>query len=519
MSLMNGLSAAGSGLASFAASTGIEAQRADAATALQASGGVIAATAAQKLAGTQSDLMTQKAGLEQQQAILADQLATTRESGGRVQAGSIAAAAAEKDQAFRSAEAEKSRGVTISEGAATREAEQKRVETTTNAKPPEARLAEWWAGATPEQRSGLIQYEGAKQGLPAWMMDTDPTPPTTQTPVTTQPATGSTVTGVPASGDTGAETSTDTSGAASTITKPTGVPGLSLSPAQQVALQRIPVDGRPIVRNIILGLEPAPTGRVAASQYGRNIMSLVRQVEPDADETTWAGRLATRKAFGPDGQAGKVVASVNTAMGHADHLLNQFEQLGNYSLGEIVNQPLNYLAGKTGGGAVVKATTGTIEALASEARKIYAGTGGGSESELNEWKKSFPINGSMAEQRASLENFVELLNGKLNSLASQYNKGMRTSIEPYQMLDPKPAATYRRLLNHEPDDSTGYQTGRPPQASGAGSTDAATATPAASTTAAAPPVAAIPAWVKPGDQYSPSRGQARGSDGKIYGPQ
>lgn len=34
---------------------------------------------------------------------------------------------------------------------------------------------------------------------------------------------------------------------------------------------------------------------------------------------------------------------------------------------------------------------------------------------------------------------------------------------------------------------------------------------------ASPAPAGIPSWVKPGDQYSPSRGQARGADGTVYG--
>lgn len=42
--------------------------------------------------------------------------------------------------------------------------------------------------------------------------------------------------------------------------------------------------------------------------------------------------------------------------------------------------------------------------------------------------------------------------------------------------------------------------------------------PAASRAAAPQPAAAVvPPWVKPGDQYSPSRGQARGADGTLYG--
>ena len=46
----------------------------------------------------------------------------------------------------------------------------------------------------------------------------------------------------------------------------------------------------------------------------------------------------------------------------------------------------------------------------------------------------------------------------------------------------------------------------------------AAAAPAVAAPAPAPVAAAVPAWVKPGDQYSPSRGQARSADGTTYGP-
>lgn len=70
-SLMNGLSAAGQGVASFAGAAGLEAQ---------------------------------KAQLAQDSMRLADSLATTRESFGRQESGQIAATAADKQQAFTSGE-------------------------------------------------------------------------------------------------------------------------------------------------------------------------------------------------------------------------------------------------------------------------------------------------------------------------------------------------------------------------------------------------------------------------------
>lgn len=72
MSLMNGLSAAGSGLASYSANYGAEQQKADAAAQLQQSGGVIA-----------GGLQAQRAALEAEQARQADAMLAARESAGR----------------------------------------------------------------------------------------------------------------------------------------------------------------------------------------------------------------------------------------------------------------------------------------------------------------------------------------------------------------------------------------------------------------------------------------------------
>jgi hypothetical protein len=68
-SLLNGLSAMGQGISQFAGTAGLEAQKAD---------------------------------LAKQSLVLADQLATTRETAGRAQAGDIAATAAEKEHGFLS---------------------------------------------------------------------------------------------------------------------------------------------------------------------------------------------------------------------------------------------------------------------------------------------------------------------------------------------------------------------------------------------------------------------------------
>jgi hypothetical protein len=118
MGLMNGLSALGAGVAQYAGTAGLE---------------------------------LQKAQLAQQQTILADQLATTRETGLQQSAGAIAATAAGVQQGATAALATQQQGATAaletqreaaaaSEGSATRAADMARTQATINAPPEQIKL-------------------------------------------------------------------------------------------------------------------------------------------------------------------------------------------------------------------------------------------------------------------------------------------------------------------------------------------------------------------------------------------
>lgn len=473
-SLMNGLSSAGAGLASFAATAGLEAQRADAATALQASGGII-----------QGNLMTQKAGLEQQQAILADQLATTREAGGRTQAAGIASTVADKEMAFKSAEAEKARQAVL------------------NAPTPEIKSAQQFSKLSPDEKRAYREEAMVKAGLPPWMIGDDQA----GGPVPTAPVTPDTSGTTPAiTGDT-------------TATPPATTP--SRPGLNEAALNKFPAPAVSLIKGMVDGRISPPSSFAASKPYWQNLIQMATTYDPTFDETSWAGRVATRKDFA-SGKSAQAVTAMNTALSHAGTLVDDFDKLGNFGgIGTPLNAPLNAASQFFGGATLTKATE-TRDALASEARKVFAASGGGNLTELQEWQKNFPLNGSPAQQKAALVGFVDLLDGRLQGLADQYNRGMGKTDDPMTLLQPKARAAYEKLSGRPPPtDAVGYQTGKPPTVSGAVATQDAEAGTAVSppTKSASEPAAAIPAWVKPGDQYSPSRGMARGADGKIYGPQ
>jgi hypothetical protein len=119
---------------------------------------------------------------------------------------------------------------------------------------------------------------------------------------------------------------------------------------------------------------------------------------------------------------------------------------------------------------------------------VFAASGGGNLTELQEWQKSFPLNGSPEQQRGALTGFVNLLDSRLQSLADQYNRGMGRTDDPINLLQPKARAVYEKLTGHEPLDATGYQTGKAP--------------PSTAKVDAAPVIAPVdPAAREPGKSY------------------
>lgn len=160
MSLMNSLSAAGSGIAAFAGAAGLEAQKAD---------------------------------LAQQSLRLADQLTTVRESAGRQEAGQIAAAAADKQQTFQAGQSDLDRQNRVTTTGMTVNAptpEMKNAATATspntppdqaaliraNLLPKEAQLAEYMKGAPPEIQeamNGILMGRPRYSFQPTTMPDPD----------------------------------------------------------------------------------------------------------------------------------------------------------------------------------------------------------------------------------------------------------------------------------------------------------------------------------------------------------
>ncbi len=458
-SLMNGLSSAGQGIATYAATAGLEAQKAD---------------------------------LARQTTILADQLATTRESAGRQEAGQIAAAAAEKQNTFTSDQNAQNRatqlnmatiGANATTGAASIHAKSAAAVAaiTSSAKPAEVKEAEWYANATPEQRQAYSATLMARAGLPPWMADQSggaaavasgakpaATPPVTGAP--TGVSDGGAAAGVAAG--LAPEATPPVTGAPTGVSDGVSTPAPSVSPPvtgtdtstilpsspnrNDKALTGLPDAAVSMIKMMVDGKMSPPSGMAMTKPYWQAFIAKASEYDPNFDETSWASRVATRKDF-TVGKSADAVTAINTALSHAGTLVGDFDKLNNFRF-TPANVVLNEITPLFGDARQGKARL-TVDALASEARKVFAASGGGNLTELKNWQNDFPINGSPSQHQIALAGFVDLLDGRLQTLADRYNRGMGTTAEPLNLLQPKARAVYEKLTGLVPRNSTGYQTG------------------------------------------------------------
>lgn len=454
VSFINGLSSLGAATAQFAGAAGLE---------------------------------TQRAQLAQQQAILADQLATTRETGLQASGAVIAAQAAQKEQDFRTGlegqrqtfqgtQTDKEIAAKASEGAAGRSAEMARVQAgeaasmarlqaQLSAPSPEIKSAKQFSTLNPDEKQAYREEMMTKAGLPAWMIGggDNPSPPS-------------------GSGSAVPDFSPDIKPDGSVVSPPvTGAPATSGSgtidtgapPRNTKALDNIPGPAASIVKGMVDGRISPPSSFALSKPYWQGLINKAAEYDPTFDQTTWAGRVATKKDFA-SGKSAVAVTALNTALSHAGTLVGDFDTLNNGSLTPL-NWAMNTVEPLFGDSRQGKAQE-TVDALASEARKVFSASGGGNLTELQEWQKNFPLNGSPSQQKAALTGFVELLDGRLQGLADQYNRGMGRTDDPINLLQPKARAVYEKLTGREPTNATGYQMGSPPAA----------APPAAATPSVAP---------------------------------
>ena len=177
------------------------------------------------------------------------------------------------------------------------------------------------------------------------------------------------------------------------------------------------------------------------NRYNQYIMEKVHEYDPQADQTAFARRQRTTNFFavGTAGGGGQNIAAMNTFGQHAKELNDLADQLdmGRFPTWNSLKAHLiqQGVGPKEAQDKIGKWQTAS-KAVADEGAKVFAG----SQSALADreaWHKLFDVSNPKSVTKAKLQEIVKLIDGRLNSLAAQYNDGMRTNHAPPEFIKPR----------------------------------------------------------------------------------
>lgn len=216
---------------------------------------------------------------------------------------------------------------------------------------------------------------------------------------------------------------------------------VSLTPAQLAVtgpqfLSTLNQSDQAQVRALTEGRMAFPTGKAAASPYWQQRLQWVSQYDPSFDAVNYNARAGTRRDF-TSGSSSKNIKALNTAIGHLGQLGEQIDGTashGGFPLATTVNAVENaYKRGR--GDSGVTLFDQTAGALAGELTQVYRQSGG-AEADIQRYLSELSPNASREQKRAAITNMVGLLKSRLDAINDQYTKGMGTTAQPLQVLDP-----------------------------------------------------------------------------------
>jgi len=494
-SLMNGLSTMGQGVAAFAGTAGLEAQRSQ---------------------------------LAQQQAILADQLATTRETALQGQQQQATAGLQASAQTFQAGQSTQSQAAEMARTQVSEAGATARTLAQINAPPDVVKVLRAFhmmpddaagggggsAAAAPAPSNGAA----APSDTSAFAIDGSNAAPGEASAMPTGASAGPTA---PSGAASAAPTNPNADMAKILVMKSLGLgtPGSDVANRAALAADvnndpqfKYATEGQKATE--IMTREAVATGKMAdpatrqlmgtaignyqlpglsnyalAKPGGPEIMAAALKANPDYQAARYPEVNAAMTAFG-SGTQGNIVRSINVGVQHLSVVDQAGAALANNDT-RTLNSLKNIFESQFG-----RPEPTTFDALkqivGTEVEKAVAG-GIGASADRDRLMEALDRANSPAQLQAVTNGFRSLMVGQLAGLKTQYDDATGMKTGPFAFDNKLVPETKTALGNFH-----GTPTAAPPVPQ-----------PAA-------PTPGIPAWVKPGDQYSPSRGQARTADGSIY---
>lgn len=203
------------------------------------------------------------------------------------------------------------------------------------------------------------------------------------------------------------------------------------------------------VRAIGEGRAPYPNGQIMRTPYGRYITGAINQAYPNMTASDFHTRQKTSDDF-KSGMSARAVRAANQAILHANTALDASEKLGGLDTLPVLNTPLNAIKGQFSTDFQTHKAhyEGAIAALSTELAKSFAGKAPAL-AEIEHWRANSLAADSPTTRRANLQIGMKLLNGALESLVDQYNRGMLTNSEAMDLLAPHNREIMTRIMTGE----------------------------------------------------------------------
>jgi hypothetical protein len=212
-------------------------------------------------------------------------------------------------------------------------------------------------------------------------------------------------------------------------------------------LATLPGPQQGIVKALSEGRMPLPTGFAISKPYWQQTLQQLSQYDPTFDTANPGNnsRMKTRAAFTSGKEAGNIT-SINTVVNHLGNLYDDIDRMGNTSF-----QPFNALAhGVTSamGNTNYESFETDKQAVSSEIVRTLRGAAG-NEADIKAWQTRFDATKSPAQLKQVAQEAVHLIAGRLQPLADQYNQGMGTNKQPFDLLRPDGQAVAQRILGNQ----------------------------------------------------------------------
>jgi hypothetical protein len=226
------------------------------------------------------------------------------------------------------------------------------------------------------------------------------------------------------------------------------VPGNTAAEAKMAAGEGGGIDLTPDQKNrvqaIIEGREPYPA--MSRATDAAKIRAAVHEADPAFDAVNYKARSETRTKF-TKGKGADNLTAFNTAIGHLGSLDKSIDNLNNSGFPAwnkyIANPVAEQFDPKYQKGLKEFQTART--AVADELTRAFRGSGGNVH-DIIQWENAINAADSPVALKAAVRAAAELLNSRIVSIGDEYNRGMGTTKDPLELLNPKAAQAFQRMI-------------------------------------------------------------------------